>query len=392
MKEHIMKSPRYARRVLDLKMQAEDGAEIISFGSGEAYPEGLPDMGDLAQVAASRYRQETMQYSAWLGLADMREWIVEYVAQEGVKVSVDQVLVVNGAKQAIDLAGRVFLEPGDVVVVTAPTYKSAVRIFRSHEVHYIEVPIDEQGMDVAALAGRLAECERRGQPMPKLVYDVPEFHNPTGITMSAERRQALVALAERYDFMVVEDDPYRRIRFEGDAVPPIQAFDTTGHAIGIGTFAKLVAPGLRLGWVTAAPDVIKKLAVVKADGGSCPLTQRLILEYVKAGRLMPHIQEVTGTYRGQRDIMLEALRRYLPETTCRVPHGGYYIWLKLPERVSGDALAQAAIRRGVRVLPASDFYVTSGPANYVRLAYSYSPPSAIAEGIRRLGEAFREIA
>jgi 2-aminoadipate transaminase len=387
-----MKSHRYARRVLELKMPSEDSAEIISFGSGEAYPEGLPDMGDLAQKAASHYRRETMQYSAWLGLDDMREWIVEYVAHEGVKVDTDQVLVVNGAKQAIDLACRVFLEPGDVVAVTAPTYKSAVRIFRSHEANYLEVPLDEHGMDVPALAALLADRERRGQPMPKLVYDIPEFHNPTGITMSAQRRRELVALAERHQFMVMEDDPYRRIRFEGEAVPPIQAFDTGGHVIGIGTFAKLVAPGLRLGWVTAAPDVIEKLAVVKADGGSCPLTQRLIVEYVKAGRLSPHIQEVTGIYRGQRDVMLGAIRRYLPETTCRVPHGGYYIWLQLPERISGDDLAQAAIRRGVRVLPASDFYVTSGPANFVRLAFSYSSPSAITEGIRRLGDAFREIA
>ena len=174
-------------------------------------------------------------------------------------------------------------------------------------------------------------------------------------------------------------------------MPPIQTFDTGGHVIGIGTFAKLVAPGLRLGWVTAAPEVIEKLAVVKADGGSCPLTQRPILEDVQAGRLAPHIQEVTGIYRGQRDVMLGAIRRYLPETTCRVPQGGYYVWLQLPERISGDALAQTAIRRGVRVLPASDFYVTSGPANFVRLAFSYSSPSAITEGIRRLGDAFQEI-
>lgn len=387
-----MRHLRFARRVLELKLPAERTAEVISFGSGDAYPEGLPDMGDLAQLAASRYRTETMQYAAWLGLDEMREWTVEYVAQEGVKVGPEQVLVVNGAKQAIDLACRAFLEPRDVVAVTTPTYKSAVRIFHSHEVDYMEVPIDEHGMDVDALAARLAERERGGQPMPKLVYDVPEFHNPTGVTLSAERRRGLVALAERHGFIVLEDDPYRRIRFEGEAVPPIQAFDRGGHVIGIGTFAKLVAPGLRLGWVTAAPAIIEKLGVVKADGGSCPLTQRLILEYVKAGRLIPHIQEVTGIYRGQRDIMLDAIRRYLPETTCRVPQGGYYLWLQLPGSVSGDALARAALRRGVRVLPASDFYVTSGPAHYVRLAYSSSPPSAIVEGIRRLGDAFREIA
>lgn len=387
-----MKAPRYARRAAGLAAPAEDEAHLISFGSGDAYPEGLPDMGDLARAAASSHRTETMQYAPRLGLGEMREWIVEYVAREGVKITADHVIVVNGAKHAIDLVCRVFLDPGDLVVVTTPTYKSAISIFRGHELDYVEVPLDEEGLDVGALGDRLAARERAGQRMPKLVYDVPEFHNPTGITMTAERRRALLALADRYDLMVVEDDPYRRIRFEGESVPPIQAFDVEGRAIGIGTFAKLVAPGLRIGWLTASPEVVGKLSAFKADGGSCPLTQRLILEYVKAGRLEPHIGDVRGIYRGQRDVMMGALQRYLPGTTWRVPQGGYYIWLRLPEQVSGDALARAAIARGVKVLPASDFYATRGPANYVRLAYSYASPSEITEGVRRLGEAFREVA
>jgi 2-aminoadipate transaminase len=225
--------------------------------------------------------------------------------------------------------------------------------------------------------------------LPKLVYDVPEFHNPTGVTLSAARRQALVALAERYGVLVVEDDPYRRIRFEGEAVPPMASLGSP-WVIGFGTFAKLVAPGLRIGWVTATPEILAKVAVLKSDGGTCPLTQRIILEYCRAGHLEAHIAQVRKIYRGQRDVMLSALARALPRARWRTPSGGYYVWLRLPDEVSGDDFAASAARRGVKVLPGRQFYATSGPANHVRLAFSYASPAEIVEGVRRLGNVLSE--
>jgi len=191
--------------------------------------------------------------------------------------------------------------------------------------------------------------------------------------------------------LIVEDDPYRRIRFEGQAIPPILALDPGGRVVGLGTFAKLVAPGLRVGWVTAASEIVRKMAALKSDGGSCPLTQRLVLEYVRAGRLEPHIRDIAKIYRGHRDVMALALERSLPGTSWRMPQGGYYLWVRLPDGVTGDALARAALARGVKILPASEFYATAGPANYVRLAYSYASPVEITEGVRRLAQALEEV-
>ena len=388
-----MTTRRYARRAAQVpgSPAPSEPDSVIAFASGDAYPEGLPDMGDLAQVAASAFRTETLQYAPRLGLGELREWIASYLAGDGVRVTADQIIVVNGAKHGLDLVCKLFVEPGDTIIVTSPTYMSALGIFRGWEVEYLEVGQDTEGLAAAALAERLEARRRGGQPMPKLLYDVTEFHNPTGLTTSAARRRSLLELAERYDFLVVEDDPYRRIRFEGQAIPPILALDPGGRVVGLGTFAKLVAPGLRVGWVTAASEIVRKMAALKSDGGSCPLTQRLVLEYVRAGRLEPHIRDIAKIYRGHRDVMALALERSLPGTSWRMPQGGYYLWVRLPDGVTGDALARAALARGVKILPASEFYATAGPANYVRLAYSYASPVEITEGVRRLAQALEEV-
>lgn len=375
---------RYAARAGDIGGAGADEKIEISFGSGDAYPEALPDLGAIAQRSASRFRTETLQYAPRAGLPELREWIAGYLAADGIAAGPDRIIIVNGAKHGLDLVCKLFLEPGDTVAVTRPTYMSALGIFRGWQARYLEIGHDDDGMVVDDLAERLARLARTGQPLPKLIYDVPEFHNPTGVTLSAARRQALVALAERYDVLVVEDDPYRRIRFEGEPVAPMASLGSP-WVIGLGTFAKLVAPGLRIGWVTATPDILARMAALKSDGGSCPLTQRIILEYCRAGHLEPHIAEVRKVYRGQRDVMLSALARALPRARWRAPSGGYYIWLTLPDRVSGDDFAAAAARQGVKVLPGGQFHATRGPANHVRLAFSYASAAEIVEGVRRLG-------
>ena len=354
------------------------------FGSGDAYPESLPDVSEFAQRAAVKYRTETMQYAPRPGLSELRDWIAEYLRQDGIRVTADQILVCNGAKQGIELACKLFLDPGDAIVVTRPMYQSALGVFRGWEAEFVEVGMDADGMLVDELAATLAERERRGRPAPKFIYDVPEFHNPTGVTLSRARRAELLELAGRYGMLVLEDDPYRKIRFAGEAVPPIQALDEAGRVIGLGTFAKLVAPGLRLGWVIATPDIVGRMAAMKADGGTCPFTQRMLIEYCRAGRLEPDIRDRVRTYHAHRDVMAQAVREHLPQARFELPQGGYYLWLRLPEGVDSDALATIAEAHGVQVLPASHFHATPGPRHYVRLAYSYASPSEIVEGVRRL--------
>ena len=394
MTKRIDAAPRYAARAAHIAPSAPGAHEkpgVIMFASGDAYPESLPDVSAFAQRAAVTYRTETLQYASRFGLAELREWIARHLDRDGVRVDPDSVLVVHGAKQGMDLVCKLFLDPGDAIVVTRPTYQSALGIFRSWQAEFIEVGMDGDGMRVDELGRMLAERARRGLPGPKFVYDVPEFHNPAGVTLSRARREALLELAARHDMLVVEDDPYRRIRFAGEPVPPIQALDRDGRVIGLGTFAKLVAPGLRVGWVVATPAIVGKLAALKADGGSCPFTQRIVVEYCRAGRLEPDIRDRIRTYQAHRDVMAQAVREHLPRARFTLPQGGYYLWLQLPEHVDGDRLAAVAETHGVVVLPSSQFHATPGPKNHVRLAYSYASPTEIVEGVRRLAQAFREM-
>ena len=384
---------RYAARAARVTPteSAHGGSGVIMFGSGDAYPESLPDVSEFAQMAAVKYRTETMQYAPRPGLPELREWIAGHLRDEGIHVSADSILVCNGAKQGIELACKLFLDPGDAIVVTRPTYQSALGVVRGWEAEFVEVGMDGDGMLVDELAATLADRERGGRAAPKLVYDVPEFHNPTGVTLSRARRAQLLALARRYGMLVVEDDPYRKIRFAGESVPPVQALDDEGAVIGLGTFAKLVAPGLRLGWVIATPDIVERMAAMKADGGTCPFTQRLLVEYCRAGRLEPEIRARVRTYRAHRDVMAQAVREHMPQASFVLPQGGYYLWLRLPEGVDSDALATLAEAQGVQVLPASHFHASPGPLHYVRLAYSYASPSEIVEGVRRLSIALKTL-
>ena len=317
------------------------------------------------------------------------------MATDGIAATRDQVLVTNGAKHAIDLVCRVLLDEGDAIVVTRPTYFTAIPIFRSFGVRFIEVGQDRQGLDVDELASILAQRDRDGLKPPKFIYNVPDFHNPTGVTMSLERRLALCQLAAKRGIYIVEDSPYRKVRFEGPSVPSLKALDADDTVIYVGTFSKLMAPGLRVGWAVASTEFIARMIQLKSDGGSCPLTQRIIAEFIGAGRLPSHIERVQETYRQNRDAMVAAFRRELPDATFDIPDGGYYVWLTFPDDVDCDRLARSAIDGGVTVLPGSKFFASSDvphPKNHLRVAYSHATTEEIDDGIRRLATAYRAIA
>ena len=391
----MMPTFRYADRVVkfqDTHLHHDvPGGDVISFGGGLAFPGGLPDMGDAARDTLTRFRAEGLQYGPTFGLPELRQWVAEYARGQGVSATPDHVLIVNGAKQGLDLVCKLFVDPGDGVVVTTPTYQTALPIFRGYEIDFVEIGQDAEGLVVAELDERLRMRARQGRRVPKIIYNVPEFHNPTGVTMSRGRRSELVEIAQRHGILIVEDDPYRRIRFEGTPTRPVQSFDESGCVIGLGTFSKIVAPGLRIGWVIAAPEVIEKMAALKPDGGSSPLTQRMILEYCRTGRLASHVADLTRIYAAHRDAMLKALSAHIPDAETVKPRGGYYLWVRLPEPMDTDRLLPAALRHGVEFLPASVFYASRGPANYLRLAYSYTSAESIEVGMRRLGEAVSEM-
>jgi 2-aminoadipate transaminase len=393
-----MHTPPLARRASHLspRLPAPSLAGSIAFDSGHAFPGVLPDLTTEAAGALDlRRRTETLQYAPRAGLPALREWIARYMRADGAAVTAEEILVTNGAKHALELICRLVIDEGDAVVVTAPTYFSAIPILRSFGVEFVEAPQDRSGLDVDALAAILDRRARDRKPPPRFIYNVPDFHNPTGLTMPLDRRQALVALAQRLDMLIVEDSPYRKVRFEGESLPSLKSLDTDGRVLLLGTFSKLMAPGLRVGWVAAEPPLVARMAQLKTDAGSCPLTQRIILEFCAAGRLDEHTARVQAAYRSNRDRMMAALARELPEVSHERPEGGYYLWLTLPAGVSGDELTLAANDAGVTIISGSKFFARADvghPVNHVRLAFSHAAHDEIDEGVRRLGVALASLA
>ena len=381
---------RFARRSSVLGKSVFDHVPgTISLSSGGAYPPLLPDVVREAAEAVGPLREEAMQYGPLMGLDDLREEICSFVAGDGIAAQPENVLVTYGAKSALDLACRVFVEPGDRVIVTRPSYMTAIHIMRTHNVQFVDVGQDRDGLSTEELEGQLERFEANGEPMPKLLFDEPDFHNPTGITMSLARRRKILELARRYNFVICEDDPYRRIRFEGEPVPPIKSLDVTGHVISLGTVSKTLAPGLRVGWAIGDAGVVRRMAMQKADGGSNTFAQRIVVQLMRSNKISLHVDELTGKMRNHRDAMVAALAEYMPEARCRAPKGGYFLWVRLRERDDAERVVELGIRGGVEATPGRLSFPSDDPGNYLRLAYSFVCEDQIRRGIAQLGKAYR---
>ncbi len=381
---------RFARRSAILGSSVFDHAPgTISLNSGAAYPPLLPDVVREAAAAVGQHREEAMQYGPLMGLNEMRDEICHFVAADGVVAKRHNVLVTYGAKNAFDLACRVFVEPNDRIIVTRPTYMTAIHIMRTHNVRFLDIGQDEDGFCTRELEAKLRRLEANAEPMPKLLFDVPDFHNPVGVTTSLARRQEMVALAQRYNFLICEDDPYRRIRFEGDAIPPIKALDTTGHVISLGTVSKTLAPGLRVGWAIGDAGVVRRMAMQKADGGSNTFAQRIVVQLMRSNRISHHISELTDQMRHHRDVMMEALAVHMPEAKAKAPLGGYFLWVELPEGTDAERVVELGVFEGVDASAGRLSFPTDDPGNFLRLAYSFVGEDKIRRAIARLGVAYR---
>ena len=378
---------------------SELASNVIAFDSGFAASELLPDLLPFAARALSTQRQETLQYSASQGQPDLREWIAGHMRADGSGVTADNLMIVNGAKQGLDLLCRLLIDEGDAIVVTAPTYFTAIPIFRSFGVEFIEAPQDQHGLQVEALDAQLRARRAAGKPRPKFIYNVADFHNPIGMTMSESRRRQLIELAALQGTLIIEDSPYRRVRFSGPSVPTLKALDTTDCVIHVGTFSKLIAPGLRIGWIAAATDVITRLIQLKSDGGTSPLLQRIVCDFCRSPLFETHSARVRQHYAQKRDRMVAAIQRELTGVGLLIPDGGYYVWLTLPGGMDGDEFAQRAASLGVNLIAGSRFFANTGPErdpplprNHVRLSYSFASVEQIDEGLRRLADVYRSLA
>lgn len=316
--------------------------------------------------------------------------VAERLGREGVTAREDQVLLAYGSSQILGLLPQVLIEPGDTVLVEAPTFMGAVRHFSRAGARLVGVPVDGEGLDVDALGTILADLARRGV-RPKLIYTIPTFQNPAGVTLSLDRRQHLVALAARYGVLVVEDDAYVDLRFRGEPLPPLAALDQEGWVLRVGTFSKILAPGLRMGWAHGPKGLIDRLQMFKSEGGSGPFLTTLVAQFARDGRLETHIGELRSHYAAKCDAMATALHRELPGAQFELPDGGFFIWLRLPAGVSATALAPVALRRGVEILPGPRCFCDGSGDDYIRLAFSEAPVGELAEGVRRLAAAIGEL-
>ncbi|WP_245465063.1 MULTISPECIES: PLP-dependent aminotransferase family protein [unclassified Mesorhizobium] len=351
----------------------------------------LPDIGEAAVQAASVFRKTSLQYGPLRGLPELRTEIVKLLGEDGVQAAIDNVLIVNGAKAGIELALKLFIEKGDTIIVTRPNYATALHIFRNHEASFLEIGMDGDGLIPEELERKLNDLRIKGAAIPKLLYIVPDFHNPTGVTLSEARRRRLVELAGVFDFYIIEDDPYRHVTFGGPLLHPIHAFDNDGRVIGVGTVSKIFAPGIRIGWVHASKDIIARMAAMKSDGGCSPFIQYIVTSMLRSGEIKRHTQELSAELKVHHDTMVRALQEFLPELKFIPARGGYYLWAQLPDGMDCDVLATEAEQSGVTIFSGKPYFADRKTANFIRLCFSNSKPAEIERGINILSDVVKRL-
>jgi 2-aminoadipate transaminase len=368
--------------------------DVISLAGGLPDTSTFPPQTFAAQMTriAQESAAEALQYGPTEGFRETVDCIVEVMGAEGMLPDPEDVIVTTGGQQAIDLICKALVDPGDAVICEAPTYPGAIPVFCSYQADTIQIECDGKGMRIEELEATLERLDVEGRK-PKLIYTVPSFQNPAGVTMSLERRRRLVELARSRELLIVEDSPYGLLRFGGEALPPLYQLDGGDFVIYIGTFSKILSPGIRLGWAVAPPPVMEKVVLGKQASDLCTstLTQYFVREYFRDGNWREYVESLTGIYRERRDAMLEALRKYFPpQASWTEPEGGLFIWATLPPYIDTSDLLAKALRENVAFVPGQAAYVDGRGRNSMRLNFSAGGADEIREGIRRIGKVIAE--
>ena len=368
--------------------------EVISLAGGLPDTSTFPPRRFAAQMTriAQESAAEALQYGPTEGFEETKDCILQVMGAEGMLPDPDDIIVTTGGQQAIDLVCKTLVDPGDVVICEAPTYPGAVPVFCSYQADVVQIECDEDGMDIDALEELLERLRGEGR-RPKFVYSVPSFQNPAGVTMSLPRRLRLVELARRHEILVVEDNPYGLLRYSGEPLPPLYQLDGGDFVVYIGTFSKILSPGIRLGWAVAPPPVMAKMVLGKQASDLCTstLTQHFVREYFGEGRWQGYIEDLIDLYRGRRDTMLSALSEHFPAgATWTEPQGGLFVWATLPPYIdTGDLLAKA-LRADVAFVPGEAAFVDGRGGSSMRLNFSGVDDEEIREGVRRIGKVIAE--
>ncbi|MGD2155754.1 MAG: PLP-dependent aminotransferase family protein [Anaerolineales bacterium] len=395
---YAQRTQRMASSAIRELLKFTELPDIVSFAGGLPAPEVFPvdEFKRACDRVLRKHGSQALQYSATEGFVPLREMIARHTSRYGIEVDLANILITTGSQQALDLLGKIFINPGDRILVESPTYLGALQAWNAYSAEYVSVPADRHGMITEALE----EALRTG---PKFIYVLPNFQNPSGTTLSLERRWELVELADRYGVPVVEDDPYGQLRYEGEHLPSIVTLDGRirknndsyyrGNAIYLSTFSKILAPGLRLAWVIAPPEVIGKLVQAKqgVDLHTATFNQMAAYEVSLGGFLDQHVKVIRRVYRERRDTMLAAMDRYFPpEVEWTHPQGGLFLWGTLPESLDSKEVLRKAVKRKVAFVPGAPFHPCGGGHNTLRLNFSNATPENIEAGIHRLGDVIYE--
>lgn len=379
-----------ADKVIAMIMKLTEMPEVISFAGGlpdgELFP--IEEMKKVTQKLLDEDGHNALQYSSTYGIKDLREIIAEQIMREaGINTTTDNIMITCGSQQALEFSGRIFLDEGDVVICESPSYLGAITAFQAYGPKFVEVKMDNEGMVMEELEEAL-----KNNPNAKFIYTVPDFQNPTGITLPVERRKKMVELAQKYDVLILEDNPYGNLIFEGDRLPAIKSFDTDDRVIYHGTFSKVFCPGLRIGWVCTSKEFLDQYLLVKqsVDLQTNTMSQKETALYMKMYDLKENVNKITAVYKKRRDLMLKAIQEEFPSNCSFThPNGGLFLWVTLPENLDASDVLKKAMEMRVGFVPGIAFYPNGNCRNNFRLNFSSMKDDQIVEGIKRLGEVLK---
>jgi 2-aminoadipate transaminase len=384
-----------------LKITGQPG--LISFSGGWPHPESFPvrELQEINRDILQNSAAFCLQYCPTEGLPELRKQLLLFSNELGLKVREEELLVTSGSQQALDLLSRVFIDPGDLVVTENPSFVSAIAAFRGSGARFLPAAMDTQGLVPEELSASLEELQKTAggssdyaQNMPKFIYTIPDFQNPTGLTLSVKRRTGLLEIAERFDLLVVEDIPYRWLRYRGKHLPLLGADSRPGRVIKIFSLSKIMAPGLRIAWIIGERSIIDKLVAVKQAADLCTgsFTQLMAAEFLRRGFFQPAVKRISALYRGKMQAMLETLQERmpaLPGLQWTVPQGGVFIWLTLPAGMDSSEMLREAVERQIAYVPGTAFFPTGGGTNNLRLNFTFPTERQIRDGIVRLARVVR---
>jgi len=368
--------------------------EVISLAGGMPDPITFPveEIKEISQNIFNKKSAQALQYSSTEGLPELRRCILDHLAKDGNKGELENIIISSGSQQGLDLVGKTFLSPGDVAIVELPSYLAALNAFYSYGGELVGIPMDDEGMQMDILEEKLTQLKNEGKKV-KFIYTISNFQNPAGVTMSLARRKKIIEIAHKFNVFIVEDNPYEKLRFEGEPTPSIYSLEKNGSVISLGTFSKILCPGLRLAWILGNKEVIRKIAILKQATDLCTsiLSQLIACEYCQSGKLEENIKSNVQIYKKKRDTMLNALEKYFPkETVWTKPQGGFFVVATLPEYIDTGEMFKEAIEEKVAYVPGAPFFADRKGQNTMRLSFCFPSAEDIDEGIKRLGKVIKK--